>query len=110
MVLELVLLPQMSPKAYVSVVLLFAFICLQMLDALTTLVFLRFGLSEGNPLIRLALGSSAQPAYALAAAKLLAVALGLFAWRSGRSALLRKMNLLFAACVTWNIVAIASTF
>jgi len=77
-----------------------------MLDVLTTMVFLRFGLSEGNPLIRLALRSSAQPAFVLAAAKLLAVGLGLFAWRSGRPVLLLRMNLLFAACVTWNMVAI----
>jgi hypothetical protein len=90
-------------------VLLIAFICLQMLDALTTMVFLRFGVSEGNPLIRMALGASAQPAFALAAAKLLAVMLGLFAWRSGRAGLLRRMNLLFAVCVGWNIAAIAST-
>jgi hypothetical protein len=73
------------------------------------MVFLRFGLSEGNPLIRMVLGAAAQPGIALAIAKSFALALGLFAWWSGRDVLLRRMNVLFSACVVWNLVAIAST-
>ena len=79
------------------------------MDAFTTMVFLRFGVHEGNPLIRLALAGAAQPELALVVAKVLAVALGVFAWRSGRTGLLRKMNVLFGACVTWNLVAIVVT-
>lgn len=101
-------MPPVHPKAYLTFVLLLAFVCLQIMDALTTMVFLRFGLLEGNPLIRLALGA-AQPALALVAAKVLALALGVFAWRSGRTGLLRKMNVLFGACVAWNLAAIVAT-
>jgi hypothetical protein len=84
---------------------LFAFICLQAMDALTTLLFLRHGVGEANPLIRAALTGAADPRIALALAKVLAVVLGTVAWRSGRTRLLRKMNVLFALCVAWNLVA-----
>lgn len=77
------------------------------MDALTTLLFLRHGVTEANPLIRAVLGASAQPALALAWSKVFAIGLALYAWRSGRRGLLRRMNLLFAACVAWNLVAIA---
>jgi hypothetical protein len=84
---------------------LFAFICLQVMDTLTTLLFLHNGVAEGNPLIRAALARSAQPGMALVLAKLFAIALATFAWRSGRRGLLRKVNVLFALCVAWNVVA-----
>jgi hypothetical protein len=91
-------------------VLLVAFVCLQVMDMLTTLLFLRIGVGEANPLIRAVLRASAPPALALAAPKVLATALGLYAWRSGRKRLLRKMNLLFALCVGWNLIAITAAF
>jgi len=84
---------------------LFAFICLQAMDGLTTLLFLRHGVGEANPLIRAALAGAADPRMALALAKLLAVALGTVAWRSGRRRLLLRMNVLFALCVAWNLLA-----
>ena len=84
---------------------LFIFISLQALDALTTLLFLRHGVAEANPLIRAALAGAADPRIALVLAKSLAVALGMLAWRSGRRQLLRKINVLFALCVAWNLVA-----
>src|SRR5882757_5695701 len=98
-VLEPVLLPGACTKPYRSIVLILAFVFLQLMDAVTTMVFLRFGVAEGNPLIRMALGSFGQPEHALVAAKLFAVALGIFAWRSRRTRLLRMMNVMFAACV-----------
>ncbi len=79
-----------------------------MMDALTTVVFLHLGVQEGNPLIRAALAGFATPELALALPKIVAVALGLLAWRSGRMRLLRTMNVLFALCVAWNVVAICS--
>ncbi len=85
---------------------LLAFVCLQLMDGLTTVVFLRSGVEEGNPLIRVALAAFGQSAWALVAPKALAILLGVYAWRSGRMGLLRKMNLLFAACVVWNVAAI----
>ena len=84
---------------------LFTFVCLQAMDALTTLLFLRHGVGEANPLIRAALAGAADPKIALVLAKVLAVVLGTVAWRSGRKRLLWKMNLLFALCVAWNLVA-----
>jgi hypothetical protein len=84
---------------------LLAFICLQAMDILTTLLFLHHGVAEANPLIRAALTGSIQPAMALVLAKVLAIALATFAWRSGRTRLLWKVNLLFALCVAWNLAA-----
>ncbi len=83
-----------------------AFILLQALDALTTLVFLRQGVQEGNPLIRVALASVREPAIALLVPKLFAVLLGVYAWRRERWRLLWRMNALFAVCVAWNVAAI----
>jgi hypothetical protein len=85
---------------------LVAFICLQVMDTLTTLLFLHHGVAEGNPLIRSAMGGAAHPGVALMLAKAFATALATFAWRSGRTGLLRKVNLLFLLCVAWNLVAI----
>ena len=87
--------------------LLLAFVFLQVMDALTTLLFLHHGVAEANPLIRSALGISGSPALALAAPKVFAVLLGVYAWHSGRHALLRRMNVLFALFVAWNLVAVA---
>ncbi len=84
---------------------LFVFICLQAMDTLTTLLFLHHGVAEGNPLIKAVLAGSAHPGMDLALAKGLAIALGTLAWRSGRTVLLRKVNLVFAACVAWNLIA-----
>ena len=79
---------------------------LQTLDALTTLWFLQRGLTEANPLLRLAFHASFHPAAALTAAKILSVAAAWWAWRSGRRRLLLRMNLLFSGCVVWNLLAL----
>jgi len=83
---------------------LLLFIALQLCDALTTLVFLRHGVAEANPLIRFALGLSSSPAPPLLAVKAAGCAL---AWRSQRLRLLGRVNCFFAACVVWNLLAIA---
>jgi hypothetical protein len=87
--------------------LLIQFVGLQIADALTTLVFLQRGVGEANPLIRVALAMFGQPALGLAIAKALGIGVALVAWRTGRCGMLRKINLLFAACVAWNLLAIA---
>ena len=84
---------------------LVSFVLLQMVDLLTTLLFLHNGVREGNPLIRAALTASADPVIALLLAKLVGVTLGIVAWRMGRRGLLGKLNVVFAACVVWNLVA-----
>jgi hypothetical protein len=87
-------------------VLLLTFVGLQVLDAFTTVVFLNMGVKEGNPLMRLALEQGDHAGMVLAAAKLFAIALAVFAWRSGRRKLLLKLDLLFALVVVWNLIAI----
>ena len=86
--------------------LLFQFAGLQILDAATTLWFLHRGVAEANPLIAWALVWGAQPFWGLAAAKALGFAPAVWAWRSGRHGLLRRVNLLFAVCVAWNLAAV----
>ncbi|HLI83252.1 MAG TPA: DUF5658 family protein [Bryobacteraceae bacterium] len=84
---------------------LFLFILLQVLDAGTTMAFLHRGVAEGNPLVRALFGVSAGPAMGLALAKLAGIVLALFAWRTGRQRLLSRVNVVFAACVMWNLAA-----
>lgn len=79
---------------------------LQVLDFMTTVAFLIHGVHEGNPLVRAALQYAPNPLGGLLAVKMLAVALGVYCWRGGREKLLTKMNILFAAIVAWNMVAL----
>lgn len=83
---------------------LLLFIALQFCDALTTLLFLRHGVAEANPLIRFAFGL-ASPAAALLAMKAAGCALAWLAWRSHRLRLLRRVNCFFGLCVAWNLLA-----
>jgi hypothetical protein len=79
---------------------------LQLLDLLTTLAFLLRGIQEGNPVVRWALQLTSNPLLGLLAVKVFAVLLGVYCWRRGRERLLRRMNLLFAVVVAWNILAL----
>ena len=91
--------------------LLIQFICLQICDLVTTLVFLSMGVAEGNPLVRLALSAArAHPAVVLSAVKMAGIVGAWYAWHSGRRRLLSRINLMFAVCVAWNLVAIAVRF
>jgi len=89
-------------------ILLLEFAVLQVFDLLSTLTFLRHGVAEANPLMRMALAASAPGAVALGVPKVLAVALAVYAWRTGRTRLLRRVNFIFAACVVWNLVVLAT--
>ena len=84
---------------------LFAFICLQVMDALTTLLFLHHGVHEANPLIVAALATSTDPTTAVGIPKVLAIVLATAAWYSGRKRLLRKVNVLYLVLVAWNLAA-----
>jgi hypothetical protein len=86
--------------------LLWQFSYLQVLDFLTTVAFLLNGVQEGNPLVRLALSSGANPLAGLIAVKALAIMLGLYCWYRQRRQLLLRINILFALLVAWNVVAI----
>jgi hypothetical protein len=79
---------------------------LQMLDMMTTLAFLIHGIQEGNPLVRFALRYAPDPVQGLLAVKLAAIALGIYCWRRGRQRLLKRMNIVFALVVAWNLTAL----
>ena len=86
---------------------LLVFLALQLGDLATTLVFLRHGVLEANPLVAALMHLSAAPAVAVLTVKVAACALALYAWNSRRTRLLRRANLFFAVCVGWNLLAIA---
>jgi hypothetical protein len=86
------------------------FAALQVCDMLTTLLFLRHGVREANPLMRAAIAAASHPLIALALPKLAALALALYAARSGRTRLLSRINMLFTCCVAWQLVALAAAF
>ena len=79
---------------------------LQMLDLLTTFAFLLRGVQEGNPMVRFAMRFSSHPLGGLLAVKMLALGLGFYCWRCGRSRLLTRINILFAIVVAWNLLAL----
>jgi len=79
---------------------------LQVLDFLTTTVFLMHGLQEANPMVRLALQWAPNPMGGLLLVKLAAVGLGLYCWKVGKQRLLSRVNILFAALVAWNLAAL----
>ena len=79
---------------------------LQVLDFLTTTVFLMHGLQEANPMVRLALQWAPSPVGGLLLVKLVAVGLGLYCWKVGKQRLLSRVNILFAGLVAWNLAAL----
>jgi hypothetical protein len=86
---------------------LLLFVILQVSDLATTLWFLSRGVEEGNPLVAGLIRVSASPALSLALLKAVACGLAYLAWKRNRRRLLGRINLLFAVCVGWNLVAIA---
>lgn len=86
--------------------LLLQFTALQILDILTTLWFLRHGITEANPLLRWEFAWCGQPALALAVAKSFSLIPALWAWHTGRHRVLRVVNLAFVGCVAWNLLAL----
>lgn len=79
---------------------------LQLLDLLTTMAFLLQGVREGNPLVRFAIETAPSPVSGLFAVKAMALLLGCYCWRTRKAALLGKVNVLFAALIAWNLLAL----
>jgi len=79
---------------------------LQVLDFLTTVAFLLAGVQEGNPLVRMAIAMAPSPLMGLALVKLAALSLGYYCFKVNREGLLTKIDILFAAIVAWNLVAL----
>ena len=86
--------------------LLLRYAYLQTLDLLTTLAFLAHGVAEGNPVVQFLMTSSGSPVAGLVAVKVLALLLGIFCQATARFTLLRRVNVLFAGLVVWNLVAL----
>jgi hypothetical protein len=86
--------------------LLIQFSYLQLLDVLTTLIFLTGGVKEANPVVRLALAVCPSPLIGLLSLKLFAIAMAVYCWRTARTRLLSLANLFFAALVAWNLLAL----
>jgi hypothetical protein len=80
---------------------------LQFCDLATTIVFLRHGVVEANPLVGALIRVSGQPAVAVLLVKVAGCGLAAYAWKSRRIRLLKRANLFFALCVMWNLLAIA---
>jgi hypothetical protein len=73
------------------------------------LVFLSKGITEGNPLIGLALSPSARaPWLGLVVSKLIAVLIGQYCYRTGRFRLLRRANVAYSLVIGWNLVGIVA--
>ena len=79
---------------------------LQLLDLLTTVAFLLQGVPEGNPMVRAAMQLAPDALLGLVAVKAAALILGLYCWGKGRTALLARINIMFAALIAWNLVAL----
>src|SRR5579863_3205374 len=77
------------------------FLYLQILDFLTTLVGLKLGIAEASPFIRSLLHFG--PSIAVAASKIVAIALAGLCIGLNRSYLLRWINYWYAALVIWNL-------
>ena len=86
--------------------LLLQFSYLQVLDFMTTIIFLMHGVQEGNPVVRFALHYAPHPLGGLLLVKLVAAGLGFYCWRRGRERTLNRINLLFAVVVFWNMSAL----
>ena len=78
----------------------------QLLDLLTTVIFLIHGVQEANPLVKLALKMAPNPLIGLVLVKIAALGLGVYCWRLGRRSLLLRINALFAILVSWNLLAL----
>jgi Domain of unknown function (DUF5658) len=78
---------------------------LQILDLLTTMAFLSAGVQEGNPIVNFAL-NTAGTLQALLLIKGVAIAIGIYCWRTNRHVLLYRANWWFAMLVAWNLLAV----
>jgi len=85
------------------------FTYLQFLDVLTTVIFILHGVKEANPLVKFALIAAPSPLLGLLLIKAAALALGIICCLGGREKLLNRMNVFFAALVSWNLVALIAS-
>ena len=78
------------------------FIYLQLLDFLTTILFLKLGLFESSWVVAALIRWS--PMLGLAAAKMTTVVLGWLAVRYHKDRVMRVANLAYSGVIAWNLV------
>src|ERR1700739_3845937 len=83
---------------------LVAFLYLQLLAFLTTMVGIRLGLAESSPFIRWMMNSN--PALGLAASKVVAVLIAGICIGTNRPNLIKWVNGWYAALAVWNLCMI----
>jgi hypothetical protein len=96
-----------APARNLSLLVQFSY--LQLLDILTTLLFLTSGVKEANPVVRLAMAATHSPLVGLLILKVLALAFALYCVFTARARVLKRINLFFALLVIWNLVALLGT-
>ncbi|HXJ38892.1 MAG TPA: DUF5658 family protein [Bryobacteraceae bacterium] len=82
-----------------------AFIYLQLLDFLTTLIGFKVGASEASPFIAKMIHLTS-PAWGVAASKVLGLGIGAICVASGRSRLITWINYWYAGLIVWNLCII----
>ena len=82
------------------------FTYLQLLDLLTTLIFLTHRVPESNPLVNLLMHSTGSPLAGLIVIKLAAFGVAFYCWRRARLKVLWIVNLFYSAVIVWNLVAL----
>lgn len=85
------------------------FVYLQVLDLLSTVVFLQGGTREGNPLVEWAMRLTGNALGGLALVKGIAVMIGLFCLFTRRARLMTKINVVYAGVVVWNLLSVILT-
>jgi hypothetical protein len=83
---------------------------LQVLDLVTTLLFLAHGVEEANPFVKWSMAASHGNLGGLLAVKFLACILALTAVQSGRTFVVVRMNRFFSFLVIWNLLALGLSF
>ena len=87
-----------------TVTYLAAFLYLQLLDFLTTMIGIQVGLAESSPFIRWMM--NANPAVGLAASKVVAVLIAGICIATNRPNLIKWVNGWYAALAVWNLCLI----
>jgi len=83
---------------------------LQILDLVTTLLFLAHGVQEANPFVRWSMHVSHDNLGGLLVVKFIACLIALTAVQSGRTFVVARMNRFFAFLVLWNLLALGLSF
>ena len=79
------------------------FIYLQVLDLLTTVAFMMYGVTEINPVVKWAMRESPSALGGLFLIKVAAVLLALLCMARSQQRLLRGVNIFFAGLVAYNV-------